>query len=132
MHYIGTLDNGRIFDSRDDAAPLTCTLGGNEIFPALEAQVIGMKVGEVRNITIPAKDAFGIRSDANVIALDRSGFPPGQQIRVGRKIQVDFNDGSSRVMRVVAVDDTSVTLDGNHALAGQDLTFALKLAKILS
>ena len=56
ISYIGTLDNGRIFESTEDGAPLTFILGNNQILPALEAAIIGMKVGEARNIQIPAAD----------------------------------------------------------------------------
>lgn len=132
IHYIGTLDNGRIFDSRDNDNPLVCTLGNNEIFPALEQEIIGMSPGDVRNIPVPAEKAFGLRSDGNIITLDRSNFPADQEISVGQKLSIDFKDGSSRIMRIIKIEQTNVTLDGNHALAGQDLTFALKLAAILA
>lgn len=132
VHYIGTLDNGRIFDSRDNDNPLVFTLGQQEIFPALENEIIGMKVGEVRNILIKAEDAFGLRYDDNIINLKRSDFPAGQDIHVGQKINLEFKDGSNRLMMVLNVAGDKITLDGNHALAGHDLTFALKLAEILS
>ena len=131
IHYIGTLDNGRIFDSRDDESPLTVNLGNHDIFSALEQEIMGMKVGQVKNILIQAEDAFGLRSDENILKLDRTDFPFDQQIVLGQKISIDFKDGSSRVMRIIQADDNHVTVDGNHALAGQDLTFALKLAAIL-
>lgn len=132
VHYIGTLDNGHIFDSCDDDNPLIFTLGDNEIFPALENEIIGMKIGEVRNIVIPAEDAFGQRRDDNIITLNRSDFPADQDLHVGQKISLDFKDGSGRIMLVIKVEGNQVTLDGNHALAGHDLTFALKLANIFN
>ena len=131
IHYIGTLDDGRIFDTRDADSPLTITLGQHEIFPALENKILGMKVGQVKNILIQAEEAFGLRSDENIIKLDRTVFPSRKKIELGQKISVDFRDGSSRVVRVIQVNDNHVTVDGNHALAGHDLTFALKLAAIL-
>lgn len=132
IHYIGTLDNGRIFDSRDDDNPLICTLGRNEIFPTLENEIIGMRVGQVKNILVQAEDAFGLRKDENIIRLERTAFPSEKEIKLGQKISIDFKDGSSRVVRIVQIDDSHVTVDGNHALAGHDLTFALKLDKIIS
>lgn len=130
VHYIGTLDNGRIFDSRDDESPLTLTLGNNEIFPALENAIIGMRTGQVKNILVPAEDAFGPRRQENIVAVDRSMFPPDREIKVGEKLTLEFRDGASRVMLVIKVEADRITLDGNHALAGHDLTFALKLADI--
>jgi FKBP-type peptidyl-prolyl cis-trans isomerase 2 len=75
VHYIGTLDNGRIFDSREEDSPLQITLGSKEIFPALEEQIIGMCAGEVKNIEIRAADAFGERKRGDIISLPRSSFP---------------------------------------------------------
>lgn len=131
VHYIGTLDNGRIFDTRDDDTPLIVTLGNQEIFPVLENEIIGMKAGQVKNIHVQAKDAFGLRKNENIIKLKRSDFPVKQEIKIGRKISIDFKDGSSRIARIVEINDERVTIDGNHALAGHDLTFALKLVEIL-
>lgn len=130
IHYIGTLDNGRIFDSTQDDQPLEFTLGAGEVFPALEAAVAEMGVGEVRNIVIPACDAYGPRLQENIISISRKRFPAEKQIRVGQKLSIQFGGSDHRVMVVSAVTDTAVTLDGNHPLAGLDLTFALKLESV--
>ena len=130
VNYIGTLDNGYIFDSREEDSPLELTLGENEVFSALENQIIGMKAGEVKNIEICAAEAFGPRRQENIITLPRDNFPAEQEIKPGTKLIIEFRDGSEKVMLVREVDDENVVLDGNHALAGLDLTFALKLVAI--
>lgn len=127
VHYIGTLDNGRIFDSTQDREPLVFTIGADQVFPALERAVIGMKVGETKNVLVPAADAFGPRLEENIIRLERAAFPAGQPVTVGRKLSIEFKGGKSRVMTVTGVNESEVTLDGNHPLAGLDLTFALRL-----
>lgn len=131
VHYIGTLDNGRIFDSRDGETPLIVTLGDQAVFPALESEIIGMKEGQVKNIMVQAEDAFGLRKEENILKLEQEAFPAEQEIKIGQKISIDFKDGSSRIVRIIDISDGHVTMDGNHALAGHDLTFALKLAEIL-
>ena len=60
IHYIGTLDNGRIFDQRDADAPLSFKLGAGEVFPKLEQEIIDMAVGEVKNIHLLADEAYGL------------------------------------------------------------------------
>jgi FKBP-type peptidyl-prolyl cis-trans isomerase 2 len=130
VNYIGTLDNGYVFDSREEDAPLEITLGKNEVFSALESGIIGMKVGEVKNIEIGAEDAFGPRRQENIISLPRNNFPAEKEIKPGTKLIIQFRDESEKVMLVREVDEESVVLDGNHALAGLDLTFALKLVAI--
>jgi len=130
VHYIGTLDNGRTFDSTPDDRPLVFTVGGGEVFPALEEAVCGMKVGEVRNVLVPAGAAYGARRQENILSLNRGYFPPEKEIQVGQKLSIDFKGGKSLVMAVLEVDDSRVLLDGNHPLAGQDLTFVLRLDAI--
>jgi peptidylprolyl isomerase len=127
VHYIGTLDNGRTFHSTPDDQPLVFTIGAKEVFPALEEAVAGMAVGGVRNLVIPAADAYGPRLQENIISMDRANFPPEKELRVGQKLAVEFRGDKKLVMMVMEVTDSKVTLDGNHPLAGHDLTFALRL-----
>ncbi|MDD2900354.1 MAG: FKBP-type peptidyl-prolyl cis-trans isomerase [Desulfuromonadaceae bacterium] len=128
--YIGTLDNGRIFHSTEEHAPLTFTVGSDQIFPALERAIIGMRAAEVKNITLSADEAYGPRIPENILQVSRDVFPAGKDITVGQKLSIDFKGGSSRMMTVTAVNDVDVTLDGNHPLAGLDLTFALRIDRI--
>jgi peptidylprolyl isomerase len=127
VHYIGTLDNGRIFHSPPDDEPLVFTIGGDQVFPALERAVVGMAVGETVNILIPAAEAYGPRLPENIIRVDRANFPAEKEITIGQKLSIGFSGGGKRVMLIAGVTETEVTLDGNHPLAGLDLTFALKL-----
>jgi FKBP-type peptidyl-prolyl cis-trans isomerase 2 len=130
ISYIGTLDNGRIFHSTDEEGPLTVTLGADQLFPVLEQGIIGMQVGSVKNIVLSAAEAYGPRIQENIIQISRQSFPAGKEISVGQKLSIDFKGGISKVMVVIAVSDSEVTLDGNHPLAGCDLTFALRLDAI--
>lgn len=132
VHYIGTLDNGRIFDQRDMDQPLTFTVGAGEVFTRLENEVVGMAVGEVKNICLLAEDAYGLRLDANLLKVSRDLFPADKELRIGQKLNVELGGTMQRMMRVRTVEEETVTLDGNHDLAGCDLTFALKLVTIES
>lgn len=130
ISYIGTMDNGRIFDSTEDHGPLTVTLGDGQLFAAIEAALIAMEVGETRNITIPAAEAYGPRLEANLLKVDRDLFPKERELRAGTTLQLQFKGGAERVMTVLEAGDREVLLDGNHPLAGLDLTFALRLDAI--
>lgn len=132
VHYIGTLDNGRIFDQRDMDQPLTFTVGAGEVFSRLENEIVGMAVGEVKNICLLAEDAYGLRLDANLLKVSRDLFPADKELRIGQKLNVELVGKMQRMMRVRTVEEETVTLDGNHDLAGCDLTFALKLVTIES
>jgi FKBP-type peptidyl-prolyl cis-trans isomerase 2 len=130
ISYVGTLDTGRIFHSTDEHGPLTFTVGQEELFPALEQAIIGMKAGEVKNVVLTADEAYGQCLTENIVAVARECFPAGKEIKVGQKLSIEFKGGYSRQMLVIAVDDNRVTLDGNHPLAGMELTFALKVEQV--
>lgn len=130
VHYIGTLDNGAIFDSRDNNDPLILVLGENSVFPALEQQICGMNDGQTKNIQIPAAQAYGPRNNDNLIKVDRAQFPDDRPPEVGKLLTITFADGEERIMRICACDDEQITLDANHPLAGLDLTFALTLVAV--
>ena len=130
VHYIGTLDNGRIFDQRDADAPLTFTVGAGELFPKMEQEILAMKVGEVRNIHLAVEEAFGKRLEENILMVARELFPAEKELKIGQKLQVELADGTHKTMRIRDVGAQQVVLDGNHDLAGCNLTFALQLVAI--
>jgi FKBP-type peptidyl-prolyl cis-trans isomerase 2 len=130
VHYIGTLDNGRIFDQRDADQPLSFKVGAEEVFPKLEEEIINMRVGEVKNIHLCAEDAYGLRLEENLLKVKRDLFPAGKELRIGQKLSIELGGDERRAMRIRSVDDEIVLLDGNHDLAGCDLTFALELVAI--
>ena len=130
ISYVGTLDNGRIFSSTDDSGSQTYTIGSGQLFSGLERAITGMRAGEVKNITLPVYEAYGPRLLENIISVSRQTFPAGKEITVGQKLSIEFKGGISRTMIVIGVNDAEVTLDGNHPLAGLDLTFALKLERV--
>lgn len=130
IHYIGTLDNGRIFDQRDTDQPLSFALGTGAVFSKLEKEIIGMKVGEVKNVHLMAEDAYGQRLDENLLRVSREIFPANKELRIGQKLSIELGGNTQRVVRVRRFDENEVLLDGNHDLAGCDLTFALQLVAI--
>lgn len=129
IHYTGTLEDGSVFDSSRGRDPLEFTLGEGQVIPGFESAVTGMEVGEEKTVTIPADDAYGPRRDELMLTVDRAQFPPNIQPSVGQQLQMSQGN-ESFVVTVRDVQDGSVTLDANHPLAGEDLTFALELVEI--
>lgn len=130
ISYIGTLDNGRIFYSTDEHGSLTVKLGEDQLFLALEQALIGMRAGEVKSVVLTAAEAYGPHLPENMIKVARHAFPAGKEITPGQKLSIEFSGDRSRVMVVSSVNEAEVTLDGNHPLAGQDLTFAIRVDKV--
>lgn len=130
VSYIGTLDNGRIFENTNETGPRTFTLGSGEIFPALEEAICDMEVKETRNIVIPAEQAYGPRLKENILVIPREKLPAGVEPKLGAKMNIGLSSGRELIVLITEVTEDSVTLDGNHFLAGLDLTFALRLDAI--
>jgi peptidylprolyl isomerase len=129
VHYTGTLADGSEFDSSRDRTPLEFTLGTGQVVPGFERAVTGMNVGEMKTVTIPSADAYGPRRDELLLEVPRAQIPPHITPTVGQRYQVGAGDRAVPVV-VSAVADDVVVLDGNHPLAGEDLTFALHLVDI--
>jgi peptidylprolyl isomerase len=130
VHYTGTLDNGDQFDSSRGGDPLTFTLGEGSVIPGFDRAVTGMAVGDERSVTIPAEDAYGPHRDELTLRVPRAELPSHLDLHEGAQLRMEQGD-QVMVVTVRALDDESVTLDGNHPLAGEALTFALQLVEIV-
>ena len=130
ISYVGTLDNGRIFHSTDEHGPLTVTLGSEQLFPALEQALIGMGAGEVKNVVLSADETYGSRRQENIIQVPRSAYFAGKDVTIGQKLSIQFKGGVSRMMQVIEASETEVTMDGNHPLAGCELTFVIRIDRV--
>lgn len=130
VHYTGTLDDGRVFDSSEGRDPIEFTIGSGQVIGGFDSAVKGMQAGEERRVTIAAADAYGPRSDERVVTVDRAQLPDDLDPSVGQQLQMSQNGQTFRVT-VADVSDDSVVVDANHPLAGQDLTFELKLVEIV-
>ena len=131
VHYTGTLDDGTVFDSSADREPLEFTIGGGQVIPGFDVAVLDMNLGEVKVSVIPAEEAYGIHSAELVTDVDRERFPADMELEIGQQLQVGLEDNQQAIVMVVDISDTAVTLDANHPLAGQDLTFEIELVEML-
>ncbi len=129
VHYTGTLDDGSQFDSSEGGDPLEFTIGANQMIPGFEAAVYGMRVGETKTVTIPAAQAYGPRNATLVMEVDLKDLPGGSA-QVGQQLQVTFTGGLVRTAVVTEVSETTATADANFRLAGEDLTFEIKLVSV--
>ncbi|TLU87742.1 MAG: peptidylprolyl isomerase [Chlorobium sp.] len=131
VHYTGTLDDGTMFDTSAEREPLKFTIGEGQVIPGFDNALIDMEPGDVRITVIPAEEAYGEHSTELVTDVDRERFPADMELEIGQQLQVGLADGEQAVVMIVDLTDTSVTLDANHPLAGQQLTFEIELVEIL-
>ncbi len=130
VHYTGKLTDGTEFDSSKNQEPLEFKVGAGEVIPGFEQAVVGMNQGETKTATIPADDAYGQYDDELLLEVDRDQFPANITPEVGQRLQLRQSDGEVFTAIVTEVADETVTLDANHPLAGQDLTFEISLVEI--
>jgi peptidylprolyl isomerase len=130
IHYRGALDDGAEFDSSKGRAPLEFTVGSGQVIPGFDAGVLGLEVGGTKTIRIPCAEAYGPREEEMRLTIPRAEMPPHLNPEPGMMLRVQTPQGEAQ-MAVVKVDEQCVIIDGNHPLAGQDLTFELELVEIL-
>jgi peptidylprolyl isomerase len=130
LHYTGTLDDGTQFDSSVGRDPLEFKIGEGTIIPTLETSVIGMIAGDTQTVRIDAEDAYGLHHEEAIQTVERSMIPEDVEVTLGSQLQATAPDGQQLLLIVTVIEDDQVTLDANHPLAGQDLTFDIELVAI--
>lgn len=130
VHYTGRLDDGTVFDSSANREPLQFTLGQGDLIPGFEQAVLGMAPGESKTETIPFDRAYGPYREEMVIEVDRQQLPTEIEPAVGQQLQVREESGAVIPVVITDVTDESITLDANHPLAGEELTFDIQLVDI--
>ena len=129
VHYTGRLADGTVFDTSVGSEPLEFTLGQSQIIPGFEQAVIGMQVGEAKTVTIPADQAYGPHREDMILQVDRDELPADIDPRVGMQLQM--NQGNEiMIVTITDVSETTIKIDTNHPLAGQDLIFDIELVDI--
>lgn len=129
IHYTGSLKDGTEFDTSVGGDPIGFTVGEGKLIPGFEQAVVGMAPGEKKTFTIPFDEAYGPRRDELIVTVDRSQMPPDLNPAVGDDLVMEREDQQFRV-HVLETTDEDVTLDANHPLAGEDLTFEVELLEV--
>lgn len=121
---------GDIVGGTDQNGPQTVTMGNGEILPQIETALEGMEVGSQKEVTVDAENAFGPRRDELIMEIPRNVLPSDPAPQPGMMLAAKQQDGSEMNLTITSVGTESVTVDGNHPLAGEDLTFGLTLVEI--
>jgi peptidylprolyl isomerase len=131
VHYTGRLNDGTVFDSSKDREPLEFQLGQGELIPGFEHAVDGMTPGETKTIDISADQAYGQHREELIQKVPRQQFPTDIEFQVGQRFQIGQQEEQPMIVQVTEVTESNITLDGNHPLAGKNLTFDIELLGIL-
>ena len=130
IDYVLKRTDGEEIGNTSEVGAQEITLGAGQLFPQIEEALCGMRVGDTQSVSVACQDAFGPRNDNLVMDIPRSDMPPGPDPQPGMSMQAERADGQPVTLYVLEVDEESVKLDGNHPLAGEDLTFEVTLREI--
>ena len=131
FHYTGSLADGTVFDSSIERDPLQVELGTGQVIPGVDEALTGMAPGDDKKVTLPAEEAYGPHREELIHEVGRERLSPEMKVDVGDRLEGTDANGRRLQLTVVDVNDQSVKLDANHPLAGEDLTFELKLVEVV-
>ena len=130
IHYTGKLDDGTEFDSSAGRDPLEFALGSGQVISGFDDAVTGMTVGDKKSVRMEAEQAYGERHEELVQEVPRSALPEEIKPEEGMALQSQSPEGQVMNLVVTNVADESITVDANHPLAGQALSFDIELVEI--
>ena len=134
VHYTAALaSTGQVFESSLNGTPIEFVAGSNQVIPGFDAAVLGMSPGETKTVVVPAAQAYGPKRADLIITTPKTGALADYVPQEGTVtyITVTLPDGSKNRFPIIAANDTTVTVDMNHPLAGQDLNFTIQLVEIV-
>jgi len=130
VEYTGTLDDGSVFDSSEKhGTPLEFEAGAGQVIPGFDDAIMGMKVGEEKDVTLPPEQAYGELNPQLRKEIPKTQLPAGNY-KKGMMLALNMPDGNQLPATIVAVSDSNITLDFNSPLAGKTLHFKLKVVEI--
>lgn len=128
VHYVGTLDDGTVFDSsRDRNEPLEFTCMAGMMIPGFDKAVDQMEVGQTCTITLSPEDAYGPYDEAQIIQIPLDRLPGSQELNIGDSIVLRAEQGAPMPCVVKDKTEDTIEFDMNHPLAGKELTFEIEL-----
>jgi peptidylprolyl isomerase len=130
VHYTGSVKDGAVFDSSRDREPFEFTIGQGMVIPGFESGILGMVAGETKTVSIPVDKGYGDHREDLVFVVERSHIPDHIKPELGMILQINSPEGQMTNVTITGMDDSAVTLDCNHPLAGKDLVFEIQLVSI--
>lgn len=128
VHYTGILDDGTKFDSSiDRGEPLEFVCMAGQMIPGFDKAVESMNVGDTITVHLEPSEAYGERSEEAIQTIPLANIPGAEDLPVGETVFLQGPNGQPFPAKVAAMDDTTVTFDMNHELAGKPLNFEIEL-----
>jgi len=129
LHYTLTDDAGTVIDQSTDGS-FVYLHGASNIIPGLENALTGKAAGDELQVSVAPEEAYGVRDDSRVEQVPREMFPADTDIEPGMQFHAQGPEGQMVMITVVEASNDTVTVDGNHPLAGVPLNFDVKIIDI--
>ena len=130
-HYRGTFNDGTQFDSSyDRGEPLEFVCGAGQMIRGFDAAVADMEVGQVVDVHLMPEEAYGMPDPNSVFMIEMAFLPGSENLEEGQRIYLTNQYGQPFPVTVVEKDETSITFDANHEMAGKELNFRIELVEV--
>ncbi len=129
MEYTLKID-GEVIDSSQGQDPLEFLTGHGNIISGLEREMIGMKVGESKDVVVVPADGYGEYDEEAYLDVPSQQFPKDMKVEEGLELTVRDDSGQARYARIESVEGETVRLNFNHPLAGDELHFNVKVVSL--
>ena len=130
-HYRGTFDDGTQFDSSyDRGEPLEFVCGAGQMIHGYDKAVATMKVGQTINIHLMPEEAYGMPDPNAIFTVAIAQLPGAEEVEVGQQVYLQNQYGQPFPVKVTAKDETNITFDANHEMAGKELNFEIELVEV--
>ena len=130
-HYRGTLNDGTVFDSSyDRGEPLEFICGAGMMIPGYDEAVANMEVGQSIDIHLTPDQAYGYPNPRAIFTVEISQLPGSEALSVGENVVLYTTAGQPMPVKVTARDDSTITFDANHEMAGKELNFHIELVEV--
>ena len=130
-HYRGTFNDGTQFDSSyDRGEPLEFICGAGQMIKGFDAAVADMKVGEIREIHLMPEEAYGQANPDAIFTLEIAQLPGSEDLEIGQRVYLSNQYGQPFPVKVTAKEETTITFDANHEMAGKELNFKIELVEV--
>ena len=131
-HYRGTFNDGTLFDSSyDRGEPLEFICGDGQMIPGFDAAVADMEVGQIIDVHLMPREAYGEYDPELTFSIEIARVPGAESMAVGQQGYLRDQYGQPFPVTIAAKDDTMITFDANHEMAGKELNFRIELVEVL-
>lgn len=130
-HYRGTSNDGTQFDSSyDRGEPLEFVCGAGQMIRGFDAAVADMEVGQTVDVHLMPEEAYGMPDPNAVFTVEIAQLPGAEELEAGQQVYLTNQFGQPFPVKVTAKDDTMITFDANHEMAGKELNFRIELVEV--